>query len=425
MSRWDELELTDEPSRTEHSEVSDEQDLEELDPSEAVDTQQQASAEHTSTERLPVPEVTDRWDVRTDSGERRLPDSVVSDPDAEVTREGTRRVYSALCAMAHVEHRPTAAQRQELLDYQDYLGVSPWVAKLIEQQARRSPELRVGRRVSELELVMNAMIDMACADGDVSMAEGRLLARVNERAGWSREQVGAAIKRSLARQAAAAKAAEPEPVREPAREAAGLFDESDVQAVAAPDLDLADPAPEVIEIQAIQTDRAIRVEPIEVETTHEPDARGEGLLPLSDEQPVAATFQASVWDVQGEAGPRDEVQGARDELDKLDELLSGLSRRRIARGKTPVADDDADERPVRRGKRPLTKRAQRKTPRKPLAAIEVLALADEVSEPRRAAESVDAPLGLRSADAPNPFEDSGDEELVLLSPAALPLRKRA
>lgn len=409
MSRWDEPELTDD-STTEVS-SSDEQDLEELDPSEAVDTRHTSSTEHTSTERLPVPEVTDRWDVRTDSGERRLPDSVVSDPDAEVTREGTRRVYSALCAMAHVEHRPTAAQRQELLDYQDYLGVSPWVAKLIEQQARRSPELRVGRRVSELELVMNAMIDMACADGSVSLAEGRLLARVNERAGWSREQVGAAIKRSLARQAAAAKAApvvaEPvQPAREQVSEAAtGLFEESDVQPVAAAELDLADPAPEVIEIQAIQTDRAIRVvEPIEVVTTHEPDARGEGLLPVSDEQPIAETFQASVWDASGEAEPRDEAQGARDELDKLDELLSCLSRRTLARGVTPAAERGE------RGRRPLTK----KTPRKP---VEALALVGE---------SVDAPIGLQSVDAPNPFEDSGDEELVLLSPANLPpLRKRA
>jgi hypothetical protein len=409
MSRWDEPELTDD-STTEIS-SSDEQDLEELDPSEAIDARHSSSTEHTGTERLPVPEVTDRWDVRTDSGERRLPDSVVSDPDAEVTREGTRRVYSALCAMAHVEHRPTAAQRQELLDYQDYLGVSPWVAKLIEQQARRSPELRVGRRVSELELVMNAMIDMACADGSVSLAEGRLLARVNERAGWSREQVGAAIKRSLARQAAAAKAApvvdEPvaaRPVREQASEASGLFGESDVQPVAAAELDLADPAPEVIEIQAIQTDRAIRVvEPIEVEAVHEPDepdARGEGLLPLSDEQPIAETFRASVWDASGEAEPRDEVQGARDELDKLDELLSCLSRRTLARGVTPAAE---------RGRRPLTK----KTPRKPLEALALVG------------ESVDAPIGLQSVDAPNPFEDSGDEELVLLSPATLPLRKRA
>jgi hypothetical protein len=139
------------------------------------------------------------WAVRTDSEERGLPDDAVRDPDAEVSREGSLRIYAALCAVAHVEGRPSPAQRRLLVDYEEYLGLSAFTARLIEGQALRSPDLRIGSRAPELELLMRAMIDMAAADGEISRREGRLLARVNERARWSRSRIEAAFDAALAR----------------------------------------------------------------------------------------------------------------------------------------------------------------------------------------------------------------------------------
>jgi hypothetical protein len=120
----------------------------------------------------------------------------VADPDAELSRGGARRIYVALCVMAHIDGPPPPSQRRELAVYRDYLSLERREAAFLERRARAHPFLRIGRRQGELDLLLGALIDMAAADGRVSPDEELLLLRINTRARWSRERLKAAIARA-------------------------------------------------------------------------------------------------------------------------------------------------------------------------------------------------------------------------------------
>lgn len=121
------------------------------------------------------------------------------DPETGLSFDGARRVYALLCAMAHVDGPVVPAQRQELDDSMEFLSLSPFAARVLEQEARRSGTLRLGIRPAELELLMGALIDMAAADGKLTPGERRLLERVNQRARWPQERIDEALARALAR----------------------------------------------------------------------------------------------------------------------------------------------------------------------------------------------------------------------------------
>lgn len=165
----------------------------------------------------PGPGLTSSWSVKTDPGCESSDDADDDDgrdrdPDTGLSFDGTRRVYGLLCAMAHVDGRIAPAQRRELEDYQEYLGLSPFAARVLEDEARRSRSLRLGLRKVELDLLMGALIDMAAADGRLSPKEERLLERVNERAGWPGDAIADALVRALERARAVQPVHEPDPV---------------------------------------------------------------------------------------------------------------------------------------------------------------------------------------------------------------------
>jgi hypothetical protein len=146
---------------------------------------------------VPQRSMTGSWDVRSASEEAAPP--FVPHVDAEVSFDGLRRVYGALCAVAHVDGRITSAQREQLADYRDYLGLGEIEAEAIEEAARSSHELRVGKRPAELELVLPAMIELAAIGGRVSPDALRLITRVNEKARWPRTRINELIARALER----------------------------------------------------------------------------------------------------------------------------------------------------------------------------------------------------------------------------------
>jgi hypothetical protein len=172
------------------------------------------------------------WEVKTDS-ESRAPladapeEAPVDQPRShdgpeELTFEGTRRVYSALCAVAHVDGKVRPVVRAELETLQDYLGLPTLTADLLERDACRTRQLRIGRRPAELELLLGAMIDLAAIDGRVSTGERRLIDRVNQRAGWPAARLEAAITAALERSRAQAASAalrllDDEPAFQPTR----------------------------------------------------------------------------------------------------------------------------------------------------------------------------------------------------------------
>lgn len=168
------------------------------------------------------------WDVRSASEDLSAVNGGSPDPDADVSFDGLRRVYAALCAVAHVDGRVTRAQREHLDDYRDYLGLGEIEAEALEDGARRSQELRVGKRPAELELVIPAMIEVAAVGGRVSPDALRLISRVNEKARWPRAKINELIALALERASTASSAASP-----PAADAP--FDESFVARDVTPD----------------------------------------------------------------------------------------------------------------------------------------------------------------------------------------------
>ncbi|MCO5167447.1 MAG: TerB family tellurite resistance protein [Planctomycetes bacterium] len=155
------------------------------------------------------------------------------DPETGLTFDGARRVYALLCAMAHVDGPVAPAQRQELDDAMEFLSLSPFAARVLEQEARRSGTLRLGIRPAELELLMGALIDMAAADGRMTPGERRLLERVNRRARWAQARIDEALERALARAREVTPRREADPA--PASDPLGFLEDSGVAAPAAAD----------------------------------------------------------------------------------------------------------------------------------------------------------------------------------------------
>ncbi len=200
-----------------------------LSPLEIVDPAA-ASSDDASEPARPARELTASWSVKTDPGcdsDEALDhdggdqdgddqDERERDPDTGLSYDGTRRVYGLLCAMAHVDGRVAPAQRRELDEFQEYLGLSSFAARVLEDEACRSRSLRLGLRQVELDLLMAALIDMAAADGRISAKEERLLERVNERAGWSGDAIAEAAVRALERARSVQPVYAPDPAPAPA-----------------------------------------------------------------------------------------------------------------------------------------------------------------------------------------------------------------
>ncbi|MBX3471055.1 MAG: TerB family tellurite resistance protein [Planctomycetes bacterium] len=178
------------------------------------------------------------WRVRTTEDLDPTPDPTPESPDADaepargpdpetgLSFDGARRVYALLCAMAHVDGPVVPAQRQELDDSMEFLSLSPFAARVLEQEARRSGTLRLGIRPAELELLMGALIDMAAADGKLTPGERRLLERVNQRARWPQERIDEALARALARAREVTPRHEPEAAPAAVADPLGFLEES-------------------------------------------------------------------------------------------------------------------------------------------------------------------------------------------------------
>lgn len=172
---------------------------------------------------VPQRDMAGSWDVRSASEER----GFQLDPDGPISFDGLRRVYGALCAVAHVDGRVTRAQREQLEDYREYLGLGEVEAEALEVAARRSYELRIGKRKAELELVLPAMIELAAVGGRVSPDALRLITRVNEKARWPRARINELIARALERVAEPSSVLAPEPAPQDADSFVARLDAED------------------------------------------------------------------------------------------------------------------------------------------------------------------------------------------------------
>jgi len=118
-------------------------------------------------------------------------------PRPPLSPSGARRVYSMLSLFAGLDGGPSEHQRRDLGDYRDYLGIPAAEADELERVARRRGELRLGRREAEQRFLIDALIDLAAAEGRLA-DEGRLLVyglaqRVGMSEGELEERIDAAL----------------------------------------------------------------------------------------------------------------------------------------------------------------------------------------------------------------------------------------
>jgi hypothetical protein len=136
--------------------------------------------------------------------------------ELQLTKNGTRRVYAALCAVARMSGGVSTRQRDELCDYQDFLGIDDDLAEDLEDGASAT-ELKVGKRADEQTFLMSAMIDMAVADGFLGGHEEKLLVAIGRRMGLDRAQLGLRVERALASRAVDFQSADPDLLAPPTR----------------------------------------------------------------------------------------------------------------------------------------------------------------------------------------------------------------
>ena len=117
-------------------------------------------------------------------------------PDMKsLSANGTRRIYSLLCAMAHCDGRGiTPKQARILARYQATLDLPDAECRRLERDASRLDRLNMGKARKEQKLLLDGLIEVALSDGVLGRREETLLLGVAKRCKISRKQVRDAVK---------------------------------------------------------------------------------------------------------------------------------------------------------------------------------------------------------------------------------------
>lgn len=95
-----------------------------------------------------------------------------------VTGSGLRRVYRLLCLVAHCDHELHPAERALLDRYRARFGIPEAEAAFLEDEGREGLNVRLGRDPVEQGLMLEAMIEVAAADGRLEPREQKRLLKV-------------------------------------------------------------------------------------------------------------------------------------------------------------------------------------------------------------------------------------------------------
>lgn len=118
---------------------------------------------------------------------------------ARVSGSGVRRIYRLLCLVAYCDHDLHPAERVLLEAYRRRFGIEPAEAAVLEEEGREGREVRLGRDPVEQRLLLEAMIDVAAADGRLEPKEQKRLVKLAGAMGLGQPELLALVKARFAR----------------------------------------------------------------------------------------------------------------------------------------------------------------------------------------------------------------------------------
>lgn len=113
--------------------------------------------------------------------------------DKPVSHNGKRRIYRILCHLAWCDGEVHPLERELLDAYVAANGIRADEAESLEEEGKTARELGVSKRDSERQLMIDALIDLAAADGQLVAAEQKRLLKFGTTIGLSEQEIAARV----------------------------------------------------------------------------------------------------------------------------------------------------------------------------------------------------------------------------------------
>jgi tellurite resistance protein len=116
-----------------------------------------------------------------------------TEPKKPVSHNGKRRIYRILCHLAWCDGELHPNERMLLETFAIYHGIRPDEAGDLETEGKDAKELGVSKRPSERSLLVNALIDIAAADGKLVAPEQKRLLKFGATIGLTEQEIASRI----------------------------------------------------------------------------------------------------------------------------------------------------------------------------------------------------------------------------------------
>ncbi|MGE0709299.1 MAG: TerB family tellurite resistance protein [Planctomycetota bacterium] len=108
---------------------------------------------------------------------------MTGDDLAKLTKAGKQRVYRMLCFLAWCDEELDPAERAALERYRAAFGLAEVEAAMLEAEGKGAIVLELGDKDAELRVLVDGLIDVAIADGELAIAEQDRLRRLGKTLG--------------------------------------------------------------------------------------------------------------------------------------------------------------------------------------------------------------------------------------------------
>ena len=117
--------------------------------------------------------------------------------DGDITPNGARRIYRVLCRLAWCDGELHPRERGVLDAFRQRYRIDFGEASQLEAEGQRGENLRIGKRPAERSLLLDSMIDVAAADGQLVAAEQKRLLDLATATGVGTEELVRRIQQRL------------------------------------------------------------------------------------------------------------------------------------------------------------------------------------------------------------------------------------
>jgi uncharacterized tellurite resistance protein B-like protein len=113
--------------------------------------------------------------------------------EKSVSHNGKRRIYRLLCCLAWCDGEMHTKEREYLDAFVAHFSIRPDEAGPLESEGKISQELGISKRPSERRLLVDALIDIAMADGQLVAAEQKKLIKFGKTIGLTEDDLASRI----------------------------------------------------------------------------------------------------------------------------------------------------------------------------------------------------------------------------------------